>query len=113
MLLESVRRLRKFLFDLGWSERTKLLQRFAGCRIDRCEHVSNRERGAKRLQTQAFWNQDSIEQVKTPLDQQGENGRGNCALENCGVIVQVQTAQDWFAETAGADERGEGRLSRY
>ena len=60
-----------------------------------------------RLQTQAFWNQDAIQQIKTPLDEQSEHGGGDGAFENGDMIIQVQTAQNWFAETAGANERGQ------
>src|SRR5436189_537012 len=58
-------------------------------------------------QTQAFRNQNAVEQFKTPLDQQSEHGGGNCALQNRRVVVQVQTAQDWLAQATGADQCGE------
>src|SRR6266511_523087 len=59
------------------------------------------------LQPQSFWNENAIEQIKTPLHEQRQHSSGNRTLENGHVIVQVKTAYDRFAQTASADQRGE------
>jgi predicted CoA-binding protein len=55
------------------------------------------------LQAQSFWNQNAIEQIEKPLHQQRQQGCWNRALQDRCVIVQVETAQDWFAKAAGSD----------
>ena len=57
---------------------------------------------------QTFRNQNAIEQIEEPLHEQREHGSGNCALQNCDVIVQVESAQDRFAQTAGANQCRQG-----
>ena len=39
------------------------------------------------LQAQSFWNENSIEQIKTPLHEQREYSGGNRTLQNGQVIV--------------------------
>ncbi len=39
------------------------------------------------LQSQAFWNQNAIEQIKDPLDNQGQESGWNRALQDGHVII--------------------------
>src|SRR5262249_38432071 len=49
------------------------------------------------LDSQSFWNENAIEQIKTPLHEEREHSSGNRTLENRHVIAQVETAYDRFA----------------
>src|SRR4051794_21962711 len=60
------------------------------------------------LQPQAFWNQEAIEQIEAPLHEQRQDRGWNCTLQNRNVIVQTQSAEDWFPEAARANQRGKG-----
>jgi hypothetical protein len=57
------------------------------------------------LETQAFRDDQAIQLVKHKLHQSGEQGCGNCALQNRVVIVKIQPADDRFPQTANTDER--------
>ena len=46
---------------------------------------------------------NKIEQIEHPLHQQRQDRSRNCALQNRGVIVQAEPAQDRFAQATGAD----------
>src|SRR5438105_5282469 len=49
------------------------------------------------LQTQPSWNQNAIEQIEKELHQQRQQRRWNCAFQNRDMIVQIESANDWFA----------------
>src|SRR5690242_6667123 len=56
------------------------------------------------LQSQPFRNQNAIKQVEKQLHQQRQDRGRNCALQNRRVIVQIQSADDRFTESSGADQ---------
>ena len=45
----------------------------------------------------SFWDQEPVEKIEAPLHKQREGGSGNGPLQNRGVIVQVQAAQNRLA----------------
>src|SRR2546423_992567 len=59
------------------------------------------------LQPQPFWNQEAIQQIETPLNQERQDSSRDRALQNRDVIIQVQAAENRFAQAAGANQRGE------
>ena len=63
----------------------------------------------RRLQIAALSESTRDREIEEPLHQQRQQRGGNRALQNRDVIIQVQSAQDRFAQTAGADQRGQRR----
>jgi hypothetical protein len=63
------------------------------------------------LEPQSLWDQNAIEQIEEPLYEQREDRGRNCALENSGMIVQVEPAQNRFPQTAGANQCCQSRRS--
>src|SRR5213078_1056128 len=59
------------------------------------------------LDSQSFGNQNAIEHIEKPLHKQCQQCGGNSSLQDRCVIVQIEAAQDRFAEPASADERSE------
>lgn len=93
MLLKGLRGPGKLLVYLVRVERVEVLYCFPGGRVDRCDrHQPISHTNGDWLQPQTFGNQNSIQQIKTPLHQQGEHGGGDCALKDRRMVVQVQAA---------------------
>ena len=55
------------------------------------------------LQPKSFWNQNAVEQIEERLHQQRQDRGWDRALEDRSVIVQIEAAQNRFAQAAGAD----------
>src|SRR5579862_3392804 len=57
--------------------------------------------------SQSSWNEESVQNGKQSLCGEGHQSCRDGAFQNCVVIVEVQPADDWFAQAARADERRE------
>src|SRR5262249_46674647 len=59
------------------------------------------------LYSQTLGNQNAIKYVEEPLHEQCQQRRGNSSLQNRYVIIQIEAAQNGFAQASSADQCGQ------
>jgi hypothetical protein len=66
--------------------------------------VCHRRQQFSLFEPQTFRDKDTLKSVEKKLNQQRKQSRGNRALQNRLVIIQVKPADNWFSQPADADE---------
>src|SRR5260370_4982535 len=66
--------------------------------------VCHRRQRFSLFEPQTFRDKDTLKSVEKKLNQQRKQSRGNRALQNRLVIIQVKPADNWFSQPADADE---------
>src|SRR5277367_2368958 len=51
------------------------------------------------FEPQTFRDEDAVQSVKEELHQQGQQGSGNCALQNRAGVIQIEPADNWFSQS--------------
>ena len=66
--------------------------------------VCHRRQQFSLFEPQTFRDKDTLKSVEKKLNQQRKQSRGNRALQNRLVIIQVKPVDNWFSQPADADE---------